>query len=147
MIVSGSAQEKDKDTATKPKKVVRKLDNNFLQVPSNRSQSINSESANSELPKSVRPKSLRAAPTVEVLQERSNRDPVFKFTGSSDPKVTAQPTSSKKIAENRSTRRQQAYKARPMPNTQPKNSDRLKGVRLNRRFQLQMKYREDQNEL
>lgn len=140
IIFVGSTQEKDTGTSTK--KVVRKLDNNFQPDPSKRSQA-----ANSELPKSTRSKPLQAASTIEVLQDRSNRDAVFQFTGSSDSKVVAQPLPDKKTTENRSTRRQQAYKARPVPNTQLQKSDRLKGVRLNRRFLLQMKYREDQDEL
>ncbi|XP_037038072.1 uncharacterized protein LOC119075665 isoform X2 [Bradysia coprophila] len=139
----GYSQGKVANTeSTKSKKVVRKLDNTQA-GPSNITHVA--EAVN-ELPKSSRSKSLRAAPKVEVLQERSNRDAVFKFTGISDPKIVA-PLPDKKTVENRSSRRQQAYKARPVPKTHPQSSNRLNGVRLNRRFELQMKYRETQNEL
>lgn len=113
------------------------------------SQAGASETVN-ELPKLsklVRSKSFLTVPKVGVLQERSNGNAVFQFTGSGDSKIVSQPLPGKKTANNSSARRQQAYKARPAPRTDPQNSDRLKGVRLNRRFQLQMKYRDDQNEL
>ncbi len=127
--------------STKSKNVVRKLDNT-QPGPSKYSQAVN------EFPKTVQSKSFRTAPMVGVLQERSNRDGVFKFTGnSSDSKIAAQLLPVKKIVENRSMRRQQAYKARPVPKTHPQNLNGLNGVRLNRRFNLQMKFRESQSEL
>lgn len=142
IIFLGPTQRKDTVTSTTTKKVVRKLDNTFQPGPTNRSQP-----SNAELSKSVPPKSFRFAPKVEVLQERSNRDAVFKFTGNSDSNSVSQSLPAKKSVENRTARRQQAYKARPMTSANPNNSDRLRGVRLNRRFQLQMKFREDQNEV
>lgn len=140
-MLSVSAQ----GASTTSKKVVRKLDNPQTVAPNIPLTDI--AEIVTKLPKPVRSKSLRSAPIAEVLQERSNRNAVFKFTGSSDPKILSQPVPDKKTVENRTARRQQAYKSRPGPKSDAQSSNRLRGVRLNRRFELQMKYRENQNDL
>lgn len=164
ILLLGSSQ----GTSTKSKKVVRKLDNSQTGL-SNIPQAGDTNTVVSDSLKSPRSKSLRSAPIVGVLLERS---PNFKFTGSVDSKIPSQPLSERKngkaifkftaksdsmkvsqplpdekTVKNRSARHQQAFKDRPVPKSHPQSSNRLKGVRLNRRFELQMKHRENQNEL